>query len=317
MKTKDVVNNPHDRFFKRVLSDKDVARQVIASYLPKALIAHVDLRTLSLMSPSFIDHQLEKRETDLLYQINIDNKKGYFYFLLEHQSTPDIKMPLRTARYVSLIQERHMDQYKTDRIPLVYPIVFYNGKARYPYPTDIHEMIEAPDELLCNYRLARFHLVDLNDIEDSVLRTQTWSGLSLYAMKHSYDRDLIGVIDVVVRSLEQLYNITPESDYLSRQIALFCYIMSSYGCLDKEAFMQTLQQSRAEAIRNEGLTLAEQFRMEGEVRGEARGEARGLKAGRRDVIQRLLNAGMTADQINQLTQLPLAEIQSVERVTEE
>jgi len=46
------------------------------------------------MSGSFVDDELRDRETDLLFTCQTaDERPCLFYVLLEHQSTPDKKMP--------------------------------------------------------------------------------------------------------------------------------------------------------------------------------------------------------------------------------
>lgn len=159
MKNKDVISTPHDHFFKSVLSDISCAAEFIQAHVPESISRITDFNSLRLTSSSFIDDELKMRETDLLYQVNFNGEQGYFYILLEHQSTPDITMTLRCARYIALILERHLKEHKTNKVPYICPIVLYNGKTPYPYPTDIREMLDAPKEISEDYRMGRFHIV--------------------------------------------------------------------------------------------------------------------------------------------------------------
>ena len=101
MKNKKVISDPHDRFFKEMLSDKSKSIELLQCYGQADVINSIDVSSLKLMSTTFIDKNLKKNESDILYQVKINNQVAYFYFLLEHQSTPDAyshgRLPLQRA----------------------------------------------------------------------------------------------------------------------------------------------------------------------------------------------------------------------------
>jgi len=315
MKHKDIVNTPHNHFFKHILSDKRVVRQFIELYLPKKIYQYIDLSSLELQPVSFVDSELKKRESDLVYQAKVGDSLGYFYLLFEHQSTPDLTMPMRCARYVSLIQERHLKEDKSDKIPLVYPVVFYNGKSKYDYPTDVREMLDAPKALINDFRMGRFLLIDMHDIKDDELKTSSWLGLSLFAMKHVYDLELKSVINSIITSLEILNEQVNETEFLSRQTPLLCYIMSSYRSLDMEDFMQSLEGSKSDAIRREGLTVAQQLEQQGLQKGLQKGLKKGLQQGQQaaqsSIVRHMLRSGLSAERISALTNVPLSQVEAI------
>jgi len=269
------------------------------------------------MPVSFIDEKLKKREADILYQVKIAGRTGYFYLLFEHQSTPDIKMPLRAGRYVISIQEQHMDEFKTNQAPYVFPIVFYNGKSFYPYATDIREMVSAPDELLTDYGVARFHLVDLNTIEDNELRNSTWDGLSMYAMKHAYDRDQETTMVWMIKSLELLSMILPLAVYLTRQEQLLKYIMYGYPKLDEGVIMRHIQESRSEIVKKAGLTVAEQLKARGREEGLQQGSEESRIATEKNIVNNMLHSGLSAEKISELTGISLQKIKTYVVVLED
>lgn len=306
MQDNGAINNPHDLFFKSFLRNKSTAIQLCENYVPDHILKYINISSIQAMPVSFVDEKLRNREADMLYQVELDSEIGYLYFLIEHQSTPDKKMPLRCARYMTLIQERHMSEHKTSKVPYVYPIVFYNGKGAYGYPADIRQMLDAPEALIKDYRLGSFHLVDLTQISDDDLRTITWSGLCLYAMKHAYDRDIVPVLRTIITSLEAFDQIFESKEFMSRQMPLICYIMTTYRSLDREEFMQSLQQSKSEGLKSAGLTVAEQLKEQGYL------------AGTEAIAKNMLKSGFSFTQVSELTNLPLHQVKHlVEAVTEE
>ena len=79
------VVNPHDKFFKEMLSHIDRARDFISHALPIEIAEKLDLKNLQLDSNSYIDNQLETGFSDVVYNCHykgiintkIGNKKSF------------------------------------------------------------------------------------------------------------------------------------------------------------------------------------------------------------------------------------------------
>jgi len=87
--------------------------------------------------------------------------------------------------------EKHLILHNTEALPLVFPLVLYHGKKRYPYSTDVRELVAAPSALIDTYFLKPFKLIDLTIIEDATLREYVWAGILQYVEKHIYARDFL------------------------------------------------------------------------------------------------------------------------------
>ncbi len=124
-----VVHNPHDKFFKATMSNVIVARDFFRQHLSEAIRAHIDFDTLELQPGSYIDKALQYSASDMLYKIRFlkDFECAYIYVLAEHQSSVDNLMPFRLWQYVVSIWNDHIKKNKQDKLPLVIPLVFYNG----------------------------------------------------------------------------------------------------------------------------------------------------------------------------------------------
>lgn len=300
----DNIVTPHDLFFKKFLVDTSVATELIKKYLPEAIVSLVDFNTLKQVSASFVDKKLKHKESDVLLQANILDTIAYFYFLFEHQSTPEFTMPMRSASYLLKIMERHHEQHKSKKVPYIYPIVFYNGTKPYPYATDIREMLDAPDSLVASFRLGRFHLIDLNEVDDEQLRESTWLNLCCFAMKHAHDTDFDQIIEHIINQLERINDTLLDDDIETRQLPLLYYIISAYRKLDREKFMSRLHQSKSEDLKKAGLTLADQFREEGLQRGRREGRHKE----RQHMVQNMLGKGLSVEYVSEMTGLSKKEI---------
>ncbi|HWO17354.1 MAG TPA: Rpn family recombination-promoting nuclease/putative transposase [Kofleriaceae bacterium] len=109
------MSNPHDATFKAVLGDPEHARGALQAVVPAALAEAIDWTQLARCPGSFVDPHLRELHTDLLFSAAFrGGGEALFYFLFEHQSSPDGPlMAFRLLRYQVRIWEnwraKHMD----------------------------------------------------------------------------------------------------------------------------------------------------------------------------------------------------------------
>ena len=136
---------PHDAVFKQFLMHAETARDFLDIHLPAELRELCDLDTLHLESGSFIEESLKGHSTDVLYSVQMQGNPGYLHVVIEHQSKPDKKMTFRMMRYAIAAMHRHLEA-DHDKLPLVVPILFYQGEAT-PYPLSMcwFDMFYSPE----------------------------------------------------------------------------------------------------------------------------------------------------------------------------
>ena len=137
----------HDALVKLFLSDLKVAREFLEYYLPHELQSKCDFSSVSIEPESYIENNLKRYCSDIVYKVNISSGKevesAYIYLLIEHQSTAELLMPLRMLRYQLAIIQKHVDKQGGNvlKLPMVVPIVLYNGlKSPYPYAQNIADL---------------------------------------------------------------------------------------------------------------------------------------------------------------------------------
>lgn len=72
VKTTAVVD-PHDTFFRQLLSDPSVALDLVQNYLPADLLPLLDLSQLRMEKDTFVDARLRKHFSDVLYSVPLKN----------------------------------------------------------------------------------------------------------------------------------------------------------------------------------------------------------------------------------------------------
>lgn len=68
-------------------------------------------------------------------------------------------MAFRMIEYTVNLIRAHLKKYKTQKIPLVVPLVIYHGK-RCHFETNIEALVDAPKELSERYFLKTFQLMN-------------------------------------------------------------------------------------------------------------------------------------------------------------
>ena len=77
------IQNPHDAFVKEVFSHKEQAEDFLRNYLPQDICRLINFDSLTLVKNSFVDEDLKKYFSDLLYEVQLSSRPGFIYLLFE------------------------------------------------------------------------------------------------------------------------------------------------------------------------------------------------------------------------------------------
>ena len=110
------VYQPHDKFFKELMSRKESAEDFLRYYLPPEIVNKLDLSTLFISKDSFVDKELGEHFSDILYQINLkDGREAKVCVLIDHKSSPDGLVAFQLLRYMVRAWEHSLKQQKAER----------------------------------------------------------------------------------------------------------------------------------------------------------------------------------------------------------
>jgi predicted transposase/invertase (TIGR01784 family) len=99
------LNQPHDKLFKATFSKLENAQSFLQGVLPQQVLPQVAWNSLRLLPATFIDPRFQNSESDLLHSDAIRGTQVLLYLLLEHQSSEDPRMAIRSLCYVVRIWE--------------------------------------------------------------------------------------------------------------------------------------------------------------------------------------------------------------------
>ena len=82
-----------------------------------------------------------------MFRANIRNREAYVYILLEHKSYSDYNIGVQLLRYMSAIWDKEIKKQKNRRLPLILPIVLYQGKEKWGASTQFADRIEGVETM--------------------------------------------------------------------------------------------------------------------------------------------------------------------------
>ena len=84
------LSRPHDKYFRRVFSNRADAASLLRAYVPEAVARTLQWATLDLLHARFVSSDWHDSESDLLFSVEQepDAAPVLLYVLLEHQSSP-------------------------------------------------------------------------------------------------------------------------------------------------------------------------------------------------------------------------------------
>lgn len=284
-----MTTTPHDALFKAGFELPADAAGVFRHALPAAVVEAIDWSSLEGRSGSFVDHELEKRHSDLLFSATMRGKQVLLYLLLEHQSTNDADMPWRMLVYLVRIWERFRKdpEHERDPLPLILPVVVAHAPEGWTSPRSFHAMFE-PDpatipelaQLVPNFSLLIEDLHEFTNDDIKRMALEAFPTLALWALRDARDgqRFLENLAHWMHAFAELLLG--PGGVDALRQLMRYVSEVSDDLALT-ELRAKIAQIPAADAAI---MTIAEQLKNEG--RAEGRAEGRELE--RRDMLRNLL-----------------------------
>ena len=132
-------NRRHDAAFKNLYAFRLMAWGLMEIVLPGELFEELDFDTLERLPTEWIGPDLKRRLGDAVWHVR-RRGGGSLIVPVEFQRKRDPLMPLRVAHYVVLILRDLVRQGRLDpdgRLPLVWPVVLYNGLRPWRGPTSL------------------------------------------------------------------------------------------------------------------------------------------------------------------------------------
>jgi len=310
----DEIPQPHDAMVRAVLSDLSEASSFLQRYVPEELSRTLNWSTLRLYPGSFVDEDLRRSQTDVLYEVErVENDASlWLYILLEHQSTPDRWMRFRLLKYCCRIWDMHLAQRPTPReLRPIAPLVFYQGERTWSHSTEFADLFaESVRDWSWTPRF-RHELIDQSRLQPEEVRGELKEQLMQLLLIAAY-HPALAWISQAAALLASLSSMPPSGGV--NYIRVFVrYLLSTQEPERVAAFREALRQQAPEVGENLMTTYAQELLAEGEERGEQKGA---LKT-RVEVIEGLLREGVAWAVIERATGVGETQFQALKQQAEE
>ena len=157
----------HDLSYRRFFAHRRMIEDLLREIVGEQWVDRIDLETGERVNTSFVSPRHAGRESDVIWKFSRrdgGDEPVYVYILMEFQSRPDPSMPVRLMGYVHNFYEDLMARQPASgwrKLPLVIPVVVYNGTEPWHVAEDLGEMVVDLDPSAEIYRpRLRYRLIN-------------------------------------------------------------------------------------------------------------------------------------------------------------
>lgn len=262
-------SKPHDKFFRDILSQKDVAVDFLQNYLPPRVSEHVDLNSLAICKDTFVDKKWADYHSDMLYQVTFSgNRPGFVYFLFEHKSYHHHFLALQMLRYMLEIWELYCKQHSnSQKLPLIIPISIYHGKQD-QRAIKLSELVDLPDTAFDLY-VPNFEIsfYDFSPGSEQEIKGAITVKLLLSCFRAKNEPAELRHVVEIFKLLNQLDD---DETALKWVEVIFRYMLDTMD-ISKQDIRKVARQALSAGKEETIMTLAEQLRQEGRQKGRQEG----------------------------------------------
>jgi hypothetical protein len=289
-----------DRAIREALRHPDNLRELVEDAAPD-LTPGLDFARAEALDREFLLEDWRRRESDLLFRVPYRRQGAdapvLVCVLIEHQTAPDVRMPLRLLVYAVLYWERLWKEWEDRppprgplRLSPVVPIVFHTGTSPWGPERHLADLVDAPAEFAEFVTRWRTLFWDLAEWPPEALLAMAGPFLKALAVVRAERSDAATFREVfaaAARQLEELHDRDRMRWYDLLRLVL------SWGLFrrpaaekdDLVAAARASQQNAADRREVESMsetlwqTWPQKVAEEGRARGLAEGRASGLAEG--------------------------------------
>ena len=267
----------HDLSYRLFFAHRRMIQDLLREIVGERWVERIDFDSGERVDTSFVSPKHESRESDVIWKFRRQDGGDpvYVYILLEFQSRPDPSMPVRLMGYESLFYQSLMAGQPAAgwrKLPLVIPIVIYNGWEPWNVATDLGSLIGDLDPSAEIYRpQLRYRLVDEASYPREELAALNSPVADLFRIEKSSDWWEVRA------SVHRLRLSIPPAEASLRQAFgtwLQKVILPRFGLSQEEVSdtptLEELETMLAESIDRWNREIREEGRQEGRQEGEAR-----------------------------------------------
>ena len=296
------INNEHDKVFRKILSDKIE----VTKFLNEQLKTNLKPEDIEQYNSSYINTLMQNEEADVVYKLKGKNE----FFLIEHQSKVDYRMPFRILKYEMAIIESAIDEKECKRKDYLYPrvnaIILYTGKQKWNVSKTFNET-QVTSILEKAIEFAKYILVDINNYtEEKLLETPSFMTKALLIEKAKDNEQIANYIEKIVEIINKDKENYSDNMKEIFKIMLTQIIKNKIGKEKTDEFLNKLNIGGDENM----MAVFETIQQDNK-RIYRRGKKEGIMEKSIEIAKKLLKENFSKEKVASLTGLTEAEIENI------
>ena len=205
-----------DEIYKKLFAFPRMVEDLMRGFAAREWAAAIDFSTLRKLPAEFVSDELLRRHGDTVWVVRFRDGR-HLLMVLEFQSRDDPAMALRILAYTSLLYQELLRNEAPmldagRRLPLVLPVVVYNGGTPWKATNQPASLIQPAGRTLTPYQPSQLHYVpdERHAAEDDFPRQNLVTAM-LHVERIDSPSDLVVALDVLRGRFRR-----PEDDDLRR-----------------------------------------------------------------------------------------------------
>ena len=305
------VTQPHDKTIKKILEEKEE----VARFLKQYIKIDEEAETLEEYKNEFITNLFRKSISDIVYKI----KNKEVFYIIEHQSKVDKKMPYRMLKYSDALIGSVQVNNQSIENPIVVPIVIYTGDQKWNVETSFAKT-QLTEEKYKEYKIdLRYRLIDINKISREELMTEeTRLSKMMLIEKCRTSKEIRNTLIEILQKAKDEKTIEWVKDMLyytlSRKLddKVKEELKEIIREMEEKKMDEEWERRIQEGDRREREELKKKLQKKLEE-GEIRGEKRGIQKNMIAIIKNMLKLNEDEDKIIAYTNATKADIEKAKR----
>ncbi len=269
--------------FKSAFEAPASAGALLRELLPSALCAAIAWDTLTGEPGSFVDPTLADHHSDLLFSARTRAGDALLvHLLLEHQSTGDPVMPLRTLAYETRIWHRFHKDHPGERLPPIIAVIISHVPGGWTEARSFDDLFE-PSVMAIPGLLAlvpRFSLIiaDLSPLSNEDLKARSLAAfqkLALWLLRDA--RDPVRLLESFGTWASTLIEVQQAPSGIDAFSLLLTYMFRVVGKANQSNLQARIRQMNQHTEETE-MSIADAFVEEGRVVGLMQGQCAALRS---------------------------------------
>ncbi len=214
----------HANSYLLLFSNPFLVESLLRDFVPGRWVQNLDFSSLEKVGSSFATDDLRSRHDDLVWRVRTLHGGIwiYIYLLLEFQRRDERFMAVRVMTYQGLLYQDLIRKLRLGSrdplpiLPIVLPIVLYNGHARWKSPTNVAALVpQGPEDLEPFRPQVEYLLLDEGAFPAPELDALPSPVARLFRLEHAGPEDLLNEIKRLRQSL-----VGPEHQELRRAFVI-------------------------------------------------------------------------------------------------